>query len=146
MPRQLDTPDVYFAYGSNMDRAQMRARCPDSKLVGWGYLNDHRLTYVGHSERWGGGVATVIPHEGDRVAGYLYFVTPTDLKRLDRYEGVPSIYRRKIVHISLGGQPGSTRAVTYHHVGDRSYRPPAPSYLSVIQNAHAAMLRRRRRP
>jgi len=143
----MPTPehDVYFAYGSNMDRAQMRERCPDSSWLGWGYLNDHRLAYVGWSERWGGGVATVIPHRGERVLGFLYFVTPSDLKRLDRYEGVPRVYVRKLVTIRIGGEAGSTKAVTYRHLGAPE-RPPGPQYLRVIQDAHAQMLRSRRRP
>jgi gamma-glutamylcyclotransferase len=145
MPRQSAKPlDVYFAYGSNMDRAQMRARCPKSKYVGWGHLNGYRLAYVGHSQRWGGGVATVIPHKGDRVAGFLYFVTPDDLKSLDRYEGVPRVYDRKIVTVRLGDEPLSVKAVTYYHVQGLSERPPSPSYLRVIQDAHAWMLRQPR--
>ena len=136
--------DVYFAYGSNMDRAQMRERCPESSFLGWGWLNDHRLAYVGWSERWGGGVATVVPRRGDRVPGFLYFVTTADLRRLDRYEGAPRIYRRKIVTIHLGTEPGRTTAVTYRHTGAPE-RPPGPQYLRVIQDAHAEMLRSRRR-
>lgn len=144
MPRQSQTLDVYFAYGSNMDRAQMRERCPTSHWVGWGYLHDYRLSYVGHSERWGGGVATIVPHRGERVPGFLYFVTPEDLKRLDRYEGAPRIYRRKTVTISLGAESGRTKAVTYQHTGAPE-RPPGPQYLAVIQRAHAEMLRSPRR-
>lgn len=145
MPRPPAKLDVYFAYGSNMDRAQMRSRCPDSRHVGWGYLNDHRLEYVGHSQRWGGGVATVVPHRGERVPGYLYFVTPSDLASLDRYEGTPRIYRRMVVKVKLGGQPGSTKAYTYHRIDGAVPRPPSPSYLRIIQDAQAAMLRAPRR-
>jgi hypothetical protein len=133
--------DVYFAYGSNMDRAQMRARCPESSWVGWGFLLNYRLEYVGMSQRWGGGVATVVPHRGERVPGFLYFVTPRDLASLDRFEGVPRIYDRKIVSVKLGDQPGTTKAVTYHCVDGAVHRPPSPSYLAIIQGAQAEMLR-----
>lgn len=137
-PAQLD---VYFAYGSNLDRAQMRARCPESKYVGWGYLNGYRLEYVGLSSRWGGGVATVTPRPGERVPGYLYFVTPRDLASLDRYEGVPRIYQRKVVTVKLGQQPGNTKAYTYHRTDGAAARPPSRSYLKIIQDAQANMLR-----
>ena len=119
----------------------MRSRCPQSKYVGWGYLNDHRLEYVGMSTRWGGGVATVVPHRGERVPGYLYFVTASDLSSLDRYEGVPRIYQRKVVTVKLGDQPGVTRAYTYHRVDGSVRRPPSASYLKIIQDAQAKMLR-----
>jgi len=141
MPRQPTELDVYFAYGSNLDRAQMRDRCPDSRYVGWGYLNGHRLEYVGQSSRWGGGVATVVPHPGERVPGYLYFVTPHDLSSLDRYEGVPRIYRRKVVSVKLGSQAGTTKAYAYHRVDGAVQRPPSASYLKIIQDAQAKMLR-----
>lgn len=141
MPSQPAKLDVYFAYGSNLDRTQMRERCPHSKYVGWGYLNHHRLEYVGQSSRWGGGVATVVPHRGERVPGYLYFVTPSDLTSLDRYEGVPRIYRRKVVSVKLGDQPGTTKAYTYHRVDGAVPRPPSPSYLAIIQDAQSKMLR-----
>ena len=32
----------YFAYGSNMWRAQMRDRCPDHQLIGSGVLKGYR--------------------------------------------------------------------------------------------------------
>lgn len=143
MPQPPTRLDVYFAYGSNLDRAQMRARCPESKYVGWGYLNDHRLKYVGQSSRWGGGVATVVRQPGDRVPGHLYFVTPKDLARLDRYEGTPRIYRRKEVTVKLGAQPGSTKAYAYVRVDGAVPRPPSAAYLGIIQRAHAQMLRER---
>ena len=145
MPRPPTELDCYFAYGSNMDRAQMRERCPLSRYVGWGWLGNHRLEYVGQSSRWGGGVATVVPHRGERVPGYLYFVTPSDLTHLDRYEGVPRIYRRKVVSVKLGDQPGVTKAYAYHRVDGAVPRPPSPSYLDIIQNAQAKMLRAPRR-
>ena len=141
MPRAPTELDVYFAYGSNMDRTQMKSRCPQSRYVGWGYLNDHRLEYVGQSPRWGGGVATVTPHRGERVPGYLYFVTPSDLSSLDRYEGVPRIYRRKTVNVKLGDQPGTTKAHTYHRIDGATPHPPSPGYLRIIQDAQARMLR-----
>ena len=36
----------YIAYGSNMVKAQMAFRCPGAKLIGTGYLPNHRLEDV----------------------------------------------------------------------------------------------------
>ncbi len=105
----------------------------------------NRLEYEGQSQRWGGGVATVTRHPGERVPGYLYFVTPSDLSRLDRYEGTPRIYQRKVVHVKLGDQPGTTKAYTYHRVDGAVPRPPSAPYLKIIQDAQAKMLRSRPR-
>ncbi|HEY6798412.1 MAG TPA: gamma-glutamylcyclotransferase family protein, partial [Kineosporiaceae bacterium] len=35
----------YFAYGSNMDQAQMTQRCPSARLLGPATLPDHRLVF-----------------------------------------------------------------------------------------------------
>ena len=48
----------YFAFGSNLDQEQMRARCPSAKLLGPAVLPGHALAFAGYSHRWGGAVAT----------------------------------------------------------------------------------------
>ena len=35
----------YIAYGSNMVKEQMAYRCPGAKLIGTGYLPNHRLAF-----------------------------------------------------------------------------------------------------
>jgi gamma-glutamylcyclotransferase (GGCT)/AIG2-like uncharacterized protein YtfP len=144
MPRPSNELDVYFAFGSNLNRAQMRHRCPQSRWAGWGFLDHHRLEYVGLSSKWGGGVATITPRRGDRVPGYLYYVSPSDLASLDRYEGVPRLYRRKVVTVRLGDGSGRVKAWAYHRTDGAVPRPPSPSYLRIIQDAQAEMLRQRR--
>ena len=39
----------YIAYGSNMVKAQMAYRCPGAKLIGTGYLPNHRLAFYLHA-------------------------------------------------------------------------------------------------
>ena len=39
----------YIAYGSNMVKAQMAFRCPGAKLIGTGYLPNHRLEFYLHA-------------------------------------------------------------------------------------------------
>ena len=34
---------LHFAYGSNMHRGLMQARCPDARVVGRAVLRDHRF-------------------------------------------------------------------------------------------------------
>ena len=45
---------LYFAYGSNMDEAAMRARCPKSRAVGLARLARHRFALMAD------GYATVV--------------------------------------------------------------------------------------
>ena len=67
-PRRGPLTQTYFAYGSNLDAAQMRARCPSAKLLGAAILDGYRLGFAGQSAAWGGGVATVV-RDGDENVG-----------------------------------------------------------------------------
>ena len=78
---------LYFAYGSNLDGAQMRRRCPSARLVGAAILDGYRLGFAGRSASWGGGVATVVRDREGRVPGLVWVVSADDLDRLDRFEG-----------------------------------------------------------
>ena len=94
---------LVFAYGSNMDIAQMRERYPDSKdrldpvvakAEGWKLCFPR---YSGHRE---GGVGSIIRAPGELVWGIVcHIVTSLDLKRLDTREGVftNAYYRERLV-------------------------------------------------
>jgi gamma-glutamylcyclotransferase (GGCT)/AIG2-like uncharacterized protein YtfP len=101
------TPTEFvFAYGSNMDLTQMGERCPNSKdrfqpfpakADGW------KLWFPRHSERRQGGVGSIVSAEGEAVWGVVFGLTPEDLARLDRSEGVlVSAYRRDRLAVSWG--------------------------------------------
>lgn len=56
---------LYFAYGSNMNSAQMETRCPDAKRIGVAELLNHDFIVNGR------GVATIVPSTG-KVFGVLW--------------------------------------------------------------------------
>ncbi|QND44739.1 gamma-glutamylcyclotransferase (plasmid) [Rhizobium lusitanum] len=78
---------LYFAYGSNMDPAQIMERCPEATLVGLGYLADHGLCFPRKSKNRGCGVSSVEPKIGHDTWGVVWELTDTDLSALDRNEG-----------------------------------------------------------
>jgi hypothetical protein len=71
---------LYFAYGSNMNRAAMRRRCPGARAVGPATLAGYRF-FVG-IDGWG----SVKPSAGDAVHGVLWRLTTRDLAALHAYE------------------------------------------------------------
>jgi hypothetical protein len=77
----------YFAYGSNLDADQMRARCPGSRPLFRARLEDHRLDFTHLSRKWRGGAADVLPAPGERVWGVVYALSDDDWSRLDGFEG-----------------------------------------------------------
>ena len=56
----LSSVELYAAYGSNMDPAQMAERCPHSPQRGTGWLEGWRLTFGGEDINWEGARATVV--------------------------------------------------------------------------------------
>ena len=89
-------PVLYFAYGSNLDDAQMRERCANARVVGRATLPNYALVFGGFSHRWGGAVASVVRAKGACVEGLLYELGNVDLRELDRFEGHPFAYERVI--------------------------------------------------
>jgi len=91
----------YFAYASNMLRAQVvqRAGAPaEEKLA---RLDNYELNFD-KIARGGTGTANLVPAEGKTVHGVLYRLTEQQLRALDRFEGVPEHYRRVEVTVADG--------------------------------------------
>ena len=125
----------YFAYGSNLNRKQMLERCPDSKPVFTTTLPNYRLVFVGWSRQWKGGLASIRPFRGEKVAGAIYEISERDLRRLDSYESYPRSYNRLNVNVfNEDGEP--TQAITYIKTGQLEETPPSSDYLSVIQQGY----------
>lgn len=73
---------AYFAYASNLWRAQMAFRCPGSRLIGRARLRGYR--WIIHER----GYASVVASANDLVEGSLYTLTPANQAALDRFEHV----------------------------------------------------------
>jgi hypothetical protein len=123
-----------LAFGSNLDTAQMARRCPSARAVGSVQLPGYRLTFVGHSKRWGGAVATVVRDARASVPALLYELTRTDERRLDGFEGYPAVYGKQTVHV-LGSNKRRRCAFLYVLRG-RRVAPPAQDYLLTIARAY----------
>jgi gamma-glutamylcyclotransferase (GGCT)/AIG2-like uncharacterized protein YtfP len=103
----------YFAFGSNMDTAQMERRCPGSVVVGRGRLDGYALVFDGKSKKWNGAAANAVPKKGGSVWGTLYEVAPAHLDSLDRFEGIQlGLYHRETVKVERPGY-GEVEAVSY---------------------------------
>lgn len=124
----------YFAYGSNMDERQMRARVPGTELLGVGHLLDHEFLFSGYSDTWRGSVANVRRKKGSKVFGVLYALPPFGLAKLDRFEGYPRSYQRKTGNIVLRGG-GDARAVLYYKRDPQPLAPPSKAYVNQILKA-----------
>jgi gamma-glutamylcyclotransferase len=127
---------LYFAYGSNLDEAQMRARCPGAQCVGTAVLPDHALVFDGHSRLWGGAVANVVPAASARVHGLVYRLEHADLVALDRYEGHPHSYTRVVKAVLVHPETVHEVAVYLRPLGKFAVGSPPDSYYYVLRRAY----------
>jgi cation transport regulator ChaC len=125
-----------LAYGSNLDLAQMLARCPSAVPACRATLADHALVFGGYSYRWGGGVASLVRARGARVVGVVFRIAQRDVERLDGYEGVPQAYERAGRWVV--DEHGKRRRVHVYLQPERGFRPgpPARSYFMVLWKAY----------
>lgn len=122
----------YFAYASNLNKKQMRERCPDSKPKLVATLPHHKLVFAGWSRKWRGGSATIKRFSGERVFGAIYEVSEQCLRRLDKYE--EGYDRFKVTVFGEVGEP--IEVVTYAKSGQLEEAPPSKEYLSIIQQGY----------
>ena len=88
---------LYFAYGSNLTRAQMAKRCPTAAAVGPGVLEDYELAFRAGGQ---GVYLTVERCPGAQTPVGLWELGPQDEASLDEYEGFPWLYYRARLPVS----------------------------------------------
>ncbi len=125
-----------FVFGSNLDLDQLRRRCPSAKVVGIATLSNFALTFAGHSDAWGGAVATIVRQRGAAVDGIVARVTLTDLAMLDRFEGVPFVYTRSRLTVTVADAP--IRAYVYRMPDDTPAGVPSLRYVTQIARGYRA--------
>lgn len=125
----------YFAYGSNLNKQQMKQRCPDAKSKFQAVLPNYKLIFTGWSRDWKGGTASIKPVRGEKVIGGVYDISEKDFRRLDRYEGYPTTYNRINVLI-INDNGTSANAITYIKRRQSDETKPSPEYLAIIRQGY----------
>ena len=122
----------YFAYGWSLNKSLMRkciGRWLDARRA---ELRGFKLVFNAYSKSWRGGVANLVEDESSRVHGVAYRITGEQLKKLDRFEGLPSRAARISVEISVE-DIGRVKAITHIAVNPRrGWIVPSRDYLSAM--------------
>jgi len=114
---------LYFAYGSNMLTARLRARTPGARPVATGYVTARRLAFHKLSIDGSGKCdLAVAADDASRAYGVLYVLDPGEVPALDCAEGVGHGYRKDA--ISIVTSAGVVPAMTY--LADRTQRGLRP--------------------
>ena len=112
---------LYFAYGSNLHRKQMRKRCKNSRFISCHILKNYQLVFRGEY-----GAADVQKKKGSSVLGAIYDINKADEKKLDAYEEFPKVYVKK--YFKIWGK----KVMFYYMSSKTKQTNPSKRYLSSI--------------
>ena len=124
----MNTPILYFAYGSNLNPKRIRHRCPTAVTFRAAKLRHYKIV-----ERL---YADIDFKLNAVVSGVLYFISERDLFVLDTYEGCPRIYRRIWVEVECEDE--TFLAATYQMTPEtkvlRTGQPYPEDYRRICSN------------
>jgi gamma-glutamylcyclotransferase len=123
---------LYFAYASNLNKQQMRERCPEAKPRFTAVLPNYRLIFTGWSRTWHGGTASIKPFRGEKVRGAIYEVTEAGMKQLEKYE--VGYIRINVTVFDEDNQPH--QAVAFIRSGQLDEALPSKEYAAVIKQGY----------
>jgi gamma-glutamylcyclotransferase len=122
----------YFAYGSNMSTAYLRAYCPSARFQQRAQLPNYRIEFRRYSTDLRGGTSTIIVAPGEMVHGVIYAVDEAEIRALDILEDVPlGIYRRDTFWL-LAEDRQWQQADLYQVAGPAGPYTPSARYLDYM--------------
>ncbi|WP_378954237.1 gamma-glutamylcyclotransferase family protein [Pelosinus sp. sgz500959] len=123
---------IYAAYGSNMNLAQMKKRCPKAQVIGKGELLGYKLTFRGK----GTGYANIEVSDCGSVPIVLWSITKECERALDRYEGYPRLYTKELVKIMTtdGEQTAMLYIMTKRYAATTVM--PSENYFEIIRQGY----------
>src|SRR5262249_41734719 len=118
---------LHFAYGSNMSRALMGARCRDAAAIGIATLSGWR--FVINPEGFG----SIAPRPGGYVHGVLWRLSARDLAAINAYESVHSgLYLRPRLPVPCPHPQAMALVYIARRQGEVT---PRPGYISLVVEA-----------
>ena len=125
----------YFAFASNLNKKQMAERCPGCQPKFPAILPNYKLIFTGWSKELKGGIASIKPFRGEKVAGAVYEISEANLKKLDRNQGYPMIYNR--INVTVWTETGDpVEAFTYIKREQSEETKPSPELLGYIRKGY----------
>ena len=122
----------YLAYGSNLNLAQMKRRCPDSEKVGTAEISGYRLLFKGQFRHY----LTIEPQEGKAVPVGVYAVDSYDEGSLDEYEAFPDLYYKKEFRVRLKETGEEIDAFAYIMWERFPLGQPSDDYVGTVRKGY----------
>lgn len=122
---------LYFAYGSNLLTARLKARCPSATPVGRAMLPGHSVAFAKESHVDGSAKATILPGAGQVATGVLFELNTLDQNVLDKIEGVGKGYDR-LDEVEVVTGSARVSATTYIASAPGCDVPPWDWYVALM--------------
>lgn len=117
---------LYFAYGANVNQRNLKRHAPRAKALGIARLPGYRLVFKQFAD--------VVKDPKGAVTGVLYELTPACELALDRYEDVPTLYRK--ITVTVERDDGPAEAMVYVRNGGEK-APPTLEYFNLVARGYA---------
>jgi hypothetical protein len=127
--------NLLFAYGANMNPAQLKERCSHPLRVTAAFLQDYRIGFYGHSKMWDGAIETAIETKGSRLWGVLFSLSNRDWDQLDswqdaRFDGTGKYFHYPVSVCDMQGKCYQARLYKKDLLGATC--PPSTQYMQHI--------------
>ena len=125
---------LFAAYGAGLNRTEMAKHCPTAKLIGSAVLKNYRLSFRGSKA---GALATIEKARGGSVPTLLWEISPQDEAAIDRWIGVPELYRKTAIKVRRDGALVET-LICILISGKPQNKPSAFYYSTLLEGYRAA--------
>ena len=124
---------LFAAYGAGLNRTDMAKHCPTAKLFGSAVLKNYRLSFRGSKAS---AVATIEKAKSGSVAALLWEISPQDEIALERWIGVPELYRKATIKVRRDGALVET--LIYILISGKPQNKPSAFYYSTLLEGYRA--------
>ena len=124
---------LFVAYGAGVNRAEMAKYCPTAKLIGTTELKNYRIVFRGSKA---GALATIEKAKGGSVPALLWEISPQDEVALDRWIGVPELYRKAAIKVRR--DCALVQALIYILISGKPQNKPSAFYYSTLLEGYRA--------
>lgn len=111
-----------------MSVEQMKHRCPGAKVVGKAILKDWKLVFRTHAD--------IVQNTGSEVPVVVWQLTRWDERSLDRCEGYPIYYTKKMIEVELEGTGDKVLAMAYVMNDIQRLELPSDLYYGTIRASY----------
>ena len=122
----------FIAYGTNIKASEISKFFTEAKLLGYGYLNDYAMQFVGYDEH---AIATLVKKKGARTPVAVWRFPLADRTTLANYEAFPYLYKRINATAVINGKQ-KLKGEIYITKQNLRNGKPSQEYLDVLRSAY----------